>query len=147
MKRMLAVAAALTLVGTVAPAAAQEPMEAQYIVTRSFQCSPQGGGVAWLQAWRPVVQEMIAEGRFLDYGILTHAWGDEWNVNDYFVVTDLDGFFGSFTELVRRVGERDLAPPMVENEEGEMVERRPFGQICTTHKDNIYAVVAAPSGG
>lgn len=143
MKRMLAVAVFAVVVATAAPATAQMATDQQYIVTRSFQCS--GGGVAWLQAWRPVVQEMIAEGRFIDYGILTHAWGDEWNVNDYFVVSDLGEFFTAFSDLIDRLGERDIPAPTYENAEGETVERPPFGQICTAHKDNIYFVVAPPA--
>lgn len=146
MKRMLAVAVAATLGAVASPAAGQEDADRQFVVARSFQCSPQGGGIAWLQAWRPIVQEMIAEGSFVDYGIMAHAWGDEWNVVDFFVVEDLSAFHTDFAELVRRAVERDIPAPTYENSEGETVERAPFGQICTRHKDNIYALVAPPGG-
>lgn len=124
-----------------AQAPAQGPTPTHTVV-RFFKCDPQGAAVRALQRARPEVQKMIAEGKFIDYGILTHAWGDEWNVVDYFVVDGLDGFFTNFTELFQRIqaANRQRAPQEGQEEEPS------FGQACTEHKDVIYAIVAPPAG-
>jgi hypothetical protein len=104
-------------------------------IVRFFKCSPTGTAIEWLQRWRPFVQEMIEEGKFVDYGILRHAWGDEWNVVDYFVVADLGSFFPNFDELIRRVLDSD------KRTEWEEEELPSFSEVCTQHKDIIYAIV------
>lgn len=123
-----------------APAQAPTPTHS---VVRFFKCNPQGVGVRALQRARPEVQKMIAEGKFIDYGILTHAWGDEWNVVDYFIVAGLDGFFTNFTDLFRRI---QAANQQTAPQEGQE-EEPSFGEACTEHKDVIYAIVAPPAGG
>lgn len=101
-------------------------------VVRFFKCNPQGAGVRLFQQMRPVVRQMIAEGKFVDYGLMTHAWGDDWNVVDYFVVSDLGAFFANFAELVRRVSA--ALPPATNPPQA-------FNEVCTAHKDVIYNIV------
>lgn len=132
--------AAVLIVAFAAEAAAQQAQEGPepgVVAVRYFQCPGpnQGEAVRMLNGqWRSAVQELIDEGGLLDYGILTHAWGDEWNVLDYFVAEDLVSFHQAFETAFDRVLER--AP---EEERGR------FGELCPGHKDNIYFVVPPPS--
>ena len=118
------------------------PLEAQeatptHVVMRYFKCNPQGEAVALMQEGRPVVDEMIAEGKFISHGIMTHNWGDGWNVVGFFAVDGLDSFFGNFGELTPRI---EAAT------EGDEEDRPQWDEICTEHKDNIYFLVAPPDG-
>ena len=120
------------------------PLEAQeatptHVVMRYFKCNPQGAAVAMFQEGRAVAQEMVEEGKFISYGILTHNWGDEWNVVDFFAIDGLDDYFANFAELLQRVNAAAQA------EEGED-DAPSFSEVCTEHKDNIYSVVPPPSG-
>ncbi len=129
----------LALVGASMPA---EPIQAQeatptHVVMRYFKCAQQGAAVANLQEGRAIVDQMIAEGKFLQYGILAHNWGDEWNVVDFFVVDGIDSFFGDFGELLQRTNA--AAEGQEEDDDGPS-----FGENCTEHKDNIYTYVAPP---
>ena len=115
------------------------PIEAQdqaptHVVMRYFKCSNQAAAISALQQARPIMNEMIAEGKFVDYGILSHSWGDEWNVVDYTVVAGIDDFFANFSELISRV--TAVIPA------GD--EDAPSLDSCTEHKDNIYTYVAPP---
>lgn len=114
--------------------AAQEGVPTHSVV-RFFKCSPQVEAVAAFQRARPIVEEMVEEGKFLDYGILTHAWGDEWNVVDYFIVSGIQDFFTHFGELAARIAERH---PEFMSE---------ATRLCTEHRDVIYSVVLPPGGG
>lgn len=108
-------------------------------IVRFFKCERQGLAVQMFQRGRAVAEEMIAEGKFIDYGILTHNWGDEWNVVDYFVVDGLGSFFGNFGEFFSRVNEANEAAEAAGEE-----ELPPFNEVCQEHKDNIYSVVPPP---
>lgn len=128
----------LAAVGSEAAAQEQEGPQPGVIVVRYFQCplNHQGEAVEMLNTgWRPIVQEMIEEGHFLDYGILTHAWGDEWNVMDYFVAESPAAFHEAINVAFQRAGERLPEP------------ETPFGELCPYHKDNTYAVVPPASDG
>ena len=81
--------------------------------------------------WREVADELVEEGLLLGYGILTHAWGDEWNLVDYYTAADAPAFQAAWAELILRYQARDR--------DGSQFER--FGQLCPRHKDNQYAVV------
>jgi hypothetical protein len=123
------------------------PLEAQeeemappgITVVRYFECNMGGVGeaIGMLNGdWRTAAMELIEEGLLYDYGILSHAWGDEWNLIDYFVVEDMPAFNRAWRELLRRAQRADP--------EGEMMTR--FTEICTRHKDNIYSIVQPPDG-
>ena len=120
------------------------PVEAQtapgVLVVRYFKCSPEGAAVERLSRARPEVDQLVAEGKLMDYGLARHSWGDEWNVVDYWVAADLPSFQAAFNEVLRRYRDRAAQEP---SRDGE----RPFGEICSAHKDNIYNLVAPPAQG
>lgn len=79
----------------------------------------------------PVLDELVAEGRLLGWGILNHGWGDEWNFVIYYAAEDIPAFHTAFGEFFSRATERH--PDFLERLESN----------CTRHKDNIYRVVIA----
>lgn len=129
--------AALTLAA--APAAlAQESAEPGVVAVRYFKCAGADVGEAAEMLngdFRPIANQLIDEGKLLDYGILTHYWGDDWNLVDYFVAEDLESFHAAFGEAVERAQEDDP--------EGKRFEK--FSSLCPDHKDNIYSVVNPPA--
>jgi hypothetical protein len=123
------------------------PLEAQeeemappgITVVRYFECNMGGVGeaIGMLNGvGRTIAMELIEEGLLYDYGILTHAWGDEWNLIDYFVVENMPAFNRAWQEFLRRFVQVDP--------EGEMQAR--FTELCGRHKDNIYSIVQPPDG-
>ncbi|HUF31053.1 MAG TPA: hypothetical protein VMM77_10435 [Gemmatimonadaceae bacterium] len=79
-------------------------------------------------AFFPVLDELINERRLLGWGVLGHAWGDEWNYVIYYTAENVAAFHSAFNEAVRRVGQR--RPDVWDA----------FATLCTEHKDNIYSV-------
>jgi hypothetical protein len=137
MRRLLPILGSFLALAFLAPAAQAQEEAATHAVVRFFKCSPQGAGIRALQQARPIADEMVAEGKFVAYGVLAHNWGDEWNVVDYFNVNGIDGFFANFSEFVRRASE-------AAGEDNEIGQA--FAEACTEHKDVIYGVVPPPSG-
>jgi hypothetical protein len=128
-------AAIVALVGVSAPVVAQEGPQPGVVSVRYFECGlgELGDAVRLVnEEWRPIAQQLIDEGMLLDYGILTHSWGDEWNLLDYYVAETTQAFHTAWAELVRRVQAQDP--------DGNMFEE--FAEYCPRHKDNIYSVVA-----
>ncbi len=80
-------------------------------------------------AFYPVLDELVRENRLMGWGVLTHAWGDEWNFVIYYTAANAPAFHSAWNELVRRVSQRRPA---------FMADFTPY---CTEHKDNIYAVM------
>ncbi|UCC71936.1 MAG: hypothetical protein JSV86_16425 [Gemmatimonadota bacterium] len=76
----------------------------------------------------PVLDELLAEGQLLGWGVLTHSWGDEWNWNIYYVVESHRAFLDFWSEYIRRLNES--YPGWYQQ----------FVGLCTDHKDNIYSV-------
>jgi hypothetical protein len=116
------------------PLAAQDEPQPGAVSMRYFECGlgDLGDAVQLLnEEWRPVAQELVDEGVLIAYGILTHGWGDEWNLIDYYVATDTQAFHVAWAELVQRAQARDP--------NGDMFEE--FAELCPRHKDNIYGVV------
>jgi len=112
---------------------AQEPV-AGVTVFRYFECglADLGEAVEILNgSWRGFAEELVEQGLLVDYGILTHSWGDEWNLVDWFAATDQEAFHAAWRELLLRVQEVDP--------DGTVFTR--FGEFCPRHKDNIYSVV------
>ena len=128
------VLAAVLLLIPALPVLAQEEPEATHVVVRYFKCNPQDAGIDWLQTWRPAAEEMVEDGRFLSYRILTHNWGDEWNVVDELTVSGLSDFFAI-------IGEYFIRTNLLTLESAEAEELPPFNEVCTEHKDNIYRIV------
>ena len=116
------------------PLAAQDEPQPGAVSMRYFECGlgDLGEAVGLLnEEWRPVAQELVDEGVLIAYGILTHGWGDEWNLIDYYVATDTEAFHAAWADLVQRFQARDP--------NGNMFEE--FAELCPRHKDNIYGVV------
>ncbi len=83
----------------------------------------------------PIAEAMVSDGLLLGYGVLQHAWGDEWNWVDYFVTESTAAFMEAWPELVSRSSEVD--PALWET----------LRTACGDHKDNIYSIVVqVPSG-
>ncbi len=117
-----------------APALAQDEPQPGVAAVRYFECplGDLGDAVRLLNGeWREIAMDLIDEGLLIDYGILTHSWGDEWNLVDYFVTTDIQAFHTAWGEMVTRQQARDP--------ENELFES--FSALCPRHKDNIYGVV------
>lgn len=74
----------------------------------------------------PVLDRLVEEGKLLNWGVLEHSWGDEWNWNIYYVARDLPTFLSSWDEYVQ--GATANGPAFIEE----------FWSACSEHKDAIY---------
>lgn len=85
----------------------------------------------------PILNQSIKDGKLINWGILTHSFGDEWNFNTFLVtennITFLE-FWGHFWNQL---------------EKNWPTYKEDVSKICTEHKDNIYRQVAGyvPLGG
>ena len=76
----------------------------------------------------PILKELVDEKFIFGWGQFNHAWGDEWNLNIWYVVKDMSTFDKFWDEYVARVN-----------------KRHPGAFAATTkyfnaHKDNIYTI-------
>lgn len=85
---------------------------------------------------RPIHQELVDEGMIVGWNVLTHLYGDEWNLIFVTLAKDLDSAIASGTEFNRRVGEMDLG------DEGGR-----FTELCPYHRDNIYSIQHGDAAG
>ncbi len=76
----------------------------------------------------PIMKELIDEGKLLGWGQLNHAWGDEWNVNFYYVTESQKAFLEFWSEFIKRINERHP---------GSYQEWAP---LIKAHKDNMYFI-------
>ncbi|MDX1700516.1 MAG: hypothetical protein R3250_07865 [Melioribacteraceae bacterium] len=77
----------------------------------------------------PILNAMVDEGYLLSWGRFVHAWGDEWNLNNWYTAKDMESFSAFWTEYTKRIG--------AENEAWEKLR----GMI-QEHKDNIYVITS-----
>jgi hypothetical protein len=132
----------LALGFTLAPNAAaqegeEEEVRANSLVMRYFECGlgNTSRAVELLNGqWRDVMDELEDEGMIQGFGILTHGWGDEWNVMDWIAVENAHAFHTAWSEAVSRMGVRDP--------DGNMF--REFVKLCPRHKDNMWGIVHEP---
>lgn len=82
----------------------------------------------------PIMQELVDEGFLMGWGQFNHAWGDEWNLNMYYVAESQEAFFKAWNEFVKRVSERH---PDSYNS---------WASLLKAHKDNMYFVRHMISG-
>ena len=80
--------------------------------------------------WIPAAQELQDEGTLAYAQVMTHAWGDEWNLVFYFRSADLPAYLEAWEAWLAKLDERD--PTGSEW----------FFARCKEHKDNIYSSVA-----
>lgn len=76
----------------------------------------------------PILNELVAEGKLKGWGQLTHAWGDDWNYNFYFVTDNHQAFIDFWKEYFSRVNKRF---PRWYNE---------VTPLFIAHKDNMYHI-------
>ena len=74
----------------------------------------------------PVMNDVVKAGHWIDWGVLTHNWGDEWNFNIYYIAADMGSFMKGWDMFT-----------------SSMMEKHPdsFGEWQSNileHKDNIY---------
>ena len=132
-------AAGLALVPEAWAQEEEEEVKANIVVMRYFQCEmgETGDAIDVLNGqWRSIMNDLEEEGMIQGYGILTHSWGDEWNLVDWFAAESMISFQEAWSEALRRMNEAD--PEM----EGYAV----FTEACDAHKDNIYQIVHPPEG-
>lgn len=70
--------------------------------------------------------EVVETGLWLEWGILSHDWGDEWNWNSYYVARDKNTFNEGWDLFVKLVNEK--YPDIWDT----------WAEYCWEHKDNIY---------
>ncbi|HUF28930.1 MAG TPA: hypothetical protein VMM18_18255 [Gemmatimonadaceae bacterium] len=119
------------------PAAPGQPAQPGVVIVSSNKCAfdaPSRLDSLNALAFYPVLDELVREGRLMGWGVLTHAWGDEWNYVVYYTAASTPAFHGAWDELVRRLRQR--RPNFMADVTAQ----------CTEHKDNIYGVmrVGAP---
>ncbi|NNG15115.1 MAG: hypothetical protein HKM89_01455 [Gemmatimonadales bacterium] len=137
MKRLLTLSLAFALLAPAALAAQDGPLPGTIVLSFNKCDLDQVGYLTQLtdSAVVPIAQELVNEGKIFNYGMMTHSWGDEWNVAYYYVVENQQAFFDFWSEFVSRVSERH---PNLFNE---------FQARCSEHKDSIYghAAFTAPA--
>lgn len=112
------------------PLVAQQPApQRNTVVVSSWKC-------AWNRLDRvakisdslakPIAQELVNEGRLINFGMLVHDWADEWNVVFYYTARDKPTFFAAWQEFLSRFSQRHPNAP-------------PLTDFCADHRDNIYA--------
>ena len=77
----------------------------------------------------PVLNDLVEQGKLINWGVLTHAWGDEHNWNVFYVAESHSKFLEAWDEFITRVMEND--PDANEK----------IGDICWEHKDSIYTQI------
>jgi hypothetical protein len=75
----------------------------------------------------PILNGLVDEGMLFSWGVFTHAWGDEWNFNVWYVAKDMAAFNTFWDEYMKRL----------EQEKEAWAELRGYIQ---EHKDNIYQI-------
>ncbi len=76
----------------------------------------------------PILNGLVDEGMLYSWGLFTHAWGDEWNSNVWYVAKDMQAFSTFWDEYVKRIGEQ---------QKEAWAELRGY---IMEHKDNIYTI-------
>ncbi len=74
----------------------------------------------------PFLNAQVDAGNLVNWGILTHHWGDEWNFNIYYSAENMEKFQSAFDEAIK--GYVEKYPEGVKK----------FQSACFEHKDNIY---------
>ena len=77
----------------------------------------------------PILNALVDEGFLLSWGRFVHAWGDEWNLNNWYTAKDMKSFSAFWDEYIKRIG--------TENEAWEKLR-----EMIQEHKDNIYVITS-----
>jgi hypothetical protein len=81
------------------------------------------------EKFAPILNSLVDDGMLLGWGLFNHAWGDEWNVNVWYTVTDMEAFNKFWEEYMKRIDEQ---------QPDAWKELRNYIQ---EHKDNIYSIL------
>ena len=117
-----------------APAHAQETPDMGTVVMLSWKCDY--GAMSDLvqeaqELWIPAAQELQDEGKLAYAQVLTHSWGDEWNLIFYFRAADMPTYLEAWESWIGKVNAAD--PESTDW----------FFEHCREHKDGFYTSVAA----
>lgn len=77
----------------------------------------------------PVLDELVQEKKLAGWGMLGHAWGDEWNLVIYYTAASHRAFVDAWEQAIARTNQRFP---------GAFARLTP---LCSEHKDNIYSVM------
>ena len=80
------------------------------------------------EKFAPILNALVDEKMIGSWGLFDHAWGDEWNVNIWYVAKNMEAFNTFWKEYVKR---------LYEKEPDAWVKLRDYIQ---EHKDNIYSI-------
>lgn len=76
--------------------------------------------------WAPILNEIVESGTWSNWGVMNHAWGNEWNWNIYYIAPDRESFFKGFSEMIKKMNEKH--PDWFQKSQ----------EWCFEHKDNMY---------
>jgi hypothetical protein len=134
MHRLFIIAASLVLFASPASLAhAQDAPDMNTVAMLSWKCDY--GAMEELvqkakELWIPAAQELQDEGKLAYAQVLTHAWGDEWNLIFYFRAADMAAYLEAWESWITRV------------DEAEPSGADWFFERCKEHKDGFYTSVA-----
>lgn len=74
----------------------------------------------------PILNDLVQKGTLLNWGILEHSWGDEWNWNIYYAAKDIPTFLQAFDTFISEGQKKD--PQFVSD----------LWDVCFEHKDAMY---------
>ena len=77
----------------------------------------------------PVWNQLVDEGMIISYSMMTHAWGDEWNLNYMIITESHEAFLKAWTEGFKRI--RSTMPQEKWDE---------LMKYTLEHKDNLYSL-------
>lgn len=117
----------------VSSAQAQDAPEMDTVVLNFWKCDY--GAMSDLvgkanELWIPAAQELQDEGKIAYAQVMTHSWGDEWNLIFYFRTADVPAYLEAFEAWIGKLNEAE--PNGTEW----------FFERCKEHKDGIYQSVA-----
>jgi len=74
----------------------------------------------------PVLNALVDEGMLQSWGLFNHTWGDEWNLNVWYVAKDMMAFEKFWDEYMKRLNQDAWAK---------------IRGLIMEHKDNIYTIM------
>ena len=78
------------------------------------------------EKFAPILNNLVDEGKLESWGLFNHTWGDEWNMNVWYVAKDMMAFEIFWDEYIKRIS-ADAWKEL----RGYILE----------HKDNIYTIM------
>ena len=80
------------------------------------------------EKFAPVLNSLVDDKMLDSWGQFNHSWGDEWNLNVWYIVKDMAAFDKFWDEYIKRLNQKepDAFPQLRE--------------YIQEHKDNIYTI-------